>query len=87
MHLSSAKRKRSMIRSLAVITGHGPFKIHLQELKLAEDAYCPKCGQDSDTALPYITSYNYYVEARKRTLGLPSHHVSMIQTWCFDHGC
>ena len=43
--------KRLMIRkSLAVISGHGPFKVHLQKLKLAEETDCLRCGQDSDTA-------------------------------------
>ena len=52
--------ERSMIRNcLAVITGHGPFKIHLQKLKLAEETDCPKCGQDSDTALHYIISCHF----------------------------
>ena len=63
--------ERSMIRNiLAVITGHGPFKVHLQKLKLAEETDCPKCGQDSDTSLHYITTCHYYREARKRTFGL-----------------
>ena len=94
--------ERSMIRNcLAVITGHGPFKIHLQKLKLAEETDCPKCGQDSDTALHYITSCHYYKEARKRTFGLfvlkgatmPSCiNVSDLVRFIrmsgrFDHGC
>ena len=52
---------------LALITGHGPFKVHLQKLKLAEETDCPKCEQDSDTSLHYITTCHYYREARKRT--------------------
>ena len=55
---------------LAVISGHGPFKVHLQKLKLVEETDCPKCGQDSDTSLHYITTCHYYREARKRTFGL-----------------
>ena len=44
-----------MIRNiLAVITGHGPFKVDLQTLKLAKETDCPKCGQDSSTALHNI---------------------------------
>ena len=61
-----------MIRnSLAVITGHGPLKVFLQKLKLAEEADCLRCGQDSDTALHYIlTSCPYYKETLKHIFGL-----------------
>ena len=62
--------ERSLISNfLAVVTGHGSFKVHLQKLKLAEETDCPKCGQDSDTAFHFLTTCQYYNTARKQTFG------------------
>ena len=52
--------ERSLISNfLAVVTGHGSFKVHLQKLKLAEETDCPKCGQDSDTAFHFLLTCQY----------------------------
>jgi hypothetical protein len=54
---------------ISVVTGHGPFKVHLQKLQLTDEIDCPKCVQDKDTALHFVTSCQFYKQARLRTLG------------------
>ena len=62
--------ERSLISNfLAVVTGHGLFKVHLQKLKLAKESNCPKCGHDFDTAFHFLPTCQYYNTARKQTFG------------------
>ena len=62
--------ERSLISNfLAVVTGHGLFEVYLKKLKLAEETDCPKCGQESDTALLFLTTNQYYNTAQKQTFG------------------
>ena len=58
-------RRHEIAAILAIITGHGNFKAHL-----ADEPNCPKCEQESDTSIHFLTQCPYYKEARLRTFGL-----------------